>query len=167
MVTALIVGVLALGIGATSAIFSLADIVLFRELPVPQPEQVVRVFRVDEAGNPNNNLNFPAYVDLRENARSFSQIAAYSDWAPFNLAAPGQEPARVAGAVVSGEFFELFGVAPLLGRALRPSDDVDRGAHPVVVISEQAWRTRFGADPDVIGAEVRINTHPFTVVARS
>ena len=162
--TALIVGVLALGIGATTAIFSLADIVLFRELPVPQPEQVVRVFRTDEVGTPNNNLNFPAYADLRDNARSFSDIAAYADWTPFNLAAPGQEPARVAGAVVSGGFFEVFDVAPLLGRTLLPSDDLERGAHPVVVLSEQAWRARFGADPGVVGAEIRINTHPFTVV---
>ena len=73
-----------------------------------------------------NNLNFPAYADLRDNARSFSDIATYADWAPFNLAAPGQEPARVAGAVVSGGYFELFGVAPLLGRTLLPSDDRER-----------------------------------------
>ncbi|MEX0900306.1 MAG: ABC transporter permease [Gammaproteobacteria bacterium] len=160
----LIVGVLALGIGATSAIFSLSDAVLFRSLPVEEPAEVVRVFRVDEAGVPNNNMNFPAYVDLRDGAKSFAQVAAYQDWAPFNLGVMGEEPARVSGAVVSGEFFNLFGVPALLGRTLVPSDDVDRGGHPVAVLSERLWRNRFGADEDVVGREITINTHPFTVV---
>jgi hypothetical protein len=161
---ALVVGVLALGIGATTAIFSLTDAVLFRPLPIAEPDRVVRIFRVDEVGNPNNNMNFPAIADLRDHSASFSQVAAYQDWAPFNLAVSGQEPARVAGAVVTGDYFNLFGVPPLLGRYFLPSDDVERGGHPVVVLSEMTWRSRFGADPDVVGTEVQINTHPFTVV---
>lgn len=160
----LIVGVLASGIGATSAIFSLTDALLFRPLPVAEPERVVRIFRVDESGKPNNNMNFPAYADLRDHASSFSHIAAYTDNAPFNLAIGNGEPVRAAGAVVTGEYFNLFGVAPLLGRHLLPSDDLERAAHPVAVLSEQAWRSRFNADPGVIGREIRINTHPFTVV---
>lgn len=160
----LIVGVLALGIGATTAIFSLTDAVLFRPLAVAEPARVFRIFRVDEAGNPNNNLAFTSYSDLRDNASSFSHIAAYQDWAPFNLAAAGQAPLRVSGAVVTGDYFNLFGVSPLLGRYLLPSDDVDRGGHPVVVISESLWRRQFGATPDILGTQVTINTHPFTVI---
>lgn len=162
--TTLVIGVLALGIGATTAIFSLTDAVLFRPLPIVEPDRVVRIFQVDEAGAVAGNLRFPSYTDLRDNASSFSQIAAYTDWAPFNLSVPGQDPARVAGAVVTGDFFNLFGVQPLLGRYLLPSDDVERGGHPVTVLSEQVWRTQFNADPDIVGKSVHINTHPFTVV---
>ncbi len=162
--TALVVGVLALGIGATTAIFSITDAVLFRPLPIEEPERVVRVFRVDQAGQPNNNLAFPSFADLRDHAASFSHVAAYQDWAPFNMALPGHEPARVAGAVVTGGFFELFAVPPLLGRYLLPSDDVDRGGHPLVVLGERVWRSHYGADPDIIGRTLTINTHPFTVI---
>lgn len=162
--TTLVIGVLALGIGATTAIFSLTDAVLFRPLSFHESERVVRIFRVDEAGNPNNNMNFPAIADLRDHASSFSHVAAYQDWAPFNLAVPGQEAARVSGAVVTGVYFELFRVQPLLGRYLQASDDVERGGHPVVVLGEKAWRTHFGADPGIVGRAVTINTHPFTVI---
>lgn len=160
----LIVAVPALGIGATTAIFSLTDAVLFRPLPIHEPERVVRIFRVDETGRPNNNLTFPHITDLREHASSFSHISAYTDWAPFNLATPGHEPARVSGAVVTGDYFNLFGVPPLLGRYLLPGDDVERGGHPVTVLSERIWRSQFGADPRILGKTVHINTHPFTVV---
>ena len=159
----LIVAVLGLGIGATTAIFSITDQVLFRGLPVADPDRLVRVFRVDETGKPNNNLSYPAISDLF-GLDAFSHVAGYTDWAPFNLAASGQEPARVGGAVVSGEYFEAFGVQPLVGRYLLPSDDVERAGHPVVVLSERAWRGQFGADPAIVGKPVAINTHPFTVV---
>lgn len=161
---ALVVGVMALGIGATTAIFSLTDVVLFRSLPVAEPERVMRIFRVDESGRPAGSMNFPAYADLRDHATGFSHVAAYVGWASFNLGVSGQEPVRIVGGVATGEFFELLGVSPLLGRYLLPSDDIDRGAHPVLVIGEQVWRRHFNADPDVVGTEVRINTHPFTVV---
>ncbi|HRQ65296.1 MAG TPA: ADOP family duplicated permease, partial [Xanthomonadaceae bacterium] len=160
----LVVGVLALGIGAATAIFSLTDAVLFRSLPIHAPERVVRVFRVDEHGMPQMNLAFPNFVDLRDGMSSFSHVAAYQDWSPFNLAGAGLEPARVAGAVVTGEYFNLFGVPPLLGRTLLPADDGERGAHAVVVLGERLWRSRFGADPGILGRSITINTYPFTVV---
>lgn len=162
--SALVIGVLALGIGATTAIFSLTDAVLFRPLPIAEPDRVVRIFRVDETGRPDNNLSFPHVADLRDNASSFSHIAAYMDWGVFNIARAGHEPQRVPGAIVTGDYFNLLGVQPILGRHLLPSDDIDRGAHPVTVLSERLWRTHFGADPGIVGAEVMINTHPYTVV---
>lgn len=160
----LVVGVLALGIGATTAIFSLTDAALFRPLPIQEPEQVVRIFRVDEHGQPDNNLSYPHITDLRAHATSFSQIAAYMGWGVFSMAADGQDPQRVTGGVVNGEYFNLLGVPALLGRTLLPSDDEGRGANPVVVLSERAWRSQFGAVAGIIGMEVTINTHPFTVV---
>ena len=160
----LVVGVLALGIGATTAIFSLTDAVLFRPLPIAEPDRVVRIFRVDESGRPDNNLSYPHYTDLRDNVSGFSHVAAYMDWAAFNLATHGSEPTRVSGAVVGGDYFNLLGIQPLLGRHLLPSDDLKRGGHPVVVIRENVWRNLFGADLEVIGREVRINTRPFTVI---
>jgi putative ABC transport system permease protein len=162
--SALVIMLLALGIGATTAMFSLTDAVLFRSLPIAEPDRVVRIFRIDTAGRPSGNVSHPVFADLRERAASFSQVAAYVGWAPFNLSRADSEPVRLVGSVVTGDYFNLLGVAPLLGRPLLPADDVERGAHPVLVISEQTWRRHFDADPDIVGREVRINTHPFTVV---
>uniref|UniRef100_Q01NG5 Permease n=1 Tax=Solibacter usitatus (strain Ellin6076) TaxID=234267 RepID=Q01NG5_SOLUE len=143
---------LALGIGANTAIFGLVDAVLLRILPVRDPGRLVFVQNVGTQGQ-NGGPPYPCFELLRDRARSFETVAAFS---PSNMEVVldhGRE--QVRGVWVSGNFYSLLGVKPLLGRALSPSDDetVGRGGPdgPVAVISRAYWLQRFGGDPGVIG----------------
>lgn len=159
----LLVGVLALGIGPTTALYSLVDAVLFRPLPVPQPETLVRLFRVDERGRPAGNLSFPLFEDIQNRIESFESVAAFS-LGPFNVVVGSAPAARVMGAATTGDYFNVYSVPPLHGRLLLPDDDQVRGGHPVAVVSEGFWRNHMGGDPSAVGTIVRINNHPLEVV---
>ena len=158
--TAIAVLTLALGIGANAAIFSLVNAVLLRPLPYANPAQLVDVSEA-KAGVVGAGVSYPAFVELRDHSRAFTSVAGLAGHA-LTLTGHG-EPADVSTLAVTPEFFSLFGTKPLLGRALSPQDGI-RGAAPVVVLSEQLWRSRFGADPGIAGTSITLDQRAFTVV---
>jgi predicted permease len=151
---------LALGIGANTAIFTLLDKVLIRSLPVEQPQQLV-VFAKDASGAPVS-FSYPMFAELRTHDQSLSGVAAYTQQ-PFSLS-DGSRTDRVIGQIVSGNFFEVLGLRPALGRFFLPVEDHTPGSHPVTVISYGLWQRRFGADPAVIGKTINLNAYQYTVV---
>jgi predicted permease len=155
-----------LGVGANAAIFSLVNQALFRFLPVTEPERLVLLnwngLFVGPGWGSSNLMSYPFYRDLRDETQVFDGVFGR---APFtvNVALEGSsEPASAE--IVTGSYFRVLGVRPSLGRLLDESDDQQPGAHPVVVVSHDFWRTRLGSRSDVIGRTVRINTHPMTIV---
>jgi putative ABC transport system permease protein len=160
--TAVAVIALGLGIGANSAIFSVANSLLLRPLPFKDPDKLVQVWETDlKRGNNSMSAAYPNFADWRNQNQVFERIAAYSD-RTFNLTG-GAEPERIQGAIISPDFFPLLGVKPLLGRVLLPEED-----HPnkvsSVVMSERLWRRRFNADPQVIGRTIKLDSESCTVV---
>ena len=160
---AAVVLILALGIGANSAIFSLVDAALFRGLPVDRPDELVRVFATTPDTRELGETSYPGYLDYRDNVSAFSGLAAFGTDIALHLASDARLPERVSGTVVSGNFFAVLGARPAAGRLIGPADD-ERGATPIAVISDPFWRRRFNADPGVVGTSIRINGFPFTVV---
>jgi predicted permease len=151
---------IALGTGATTAVFSGINALLLRPLSVHEPERLVDV--VEESGNvESGNFSYPGYLEL-------SRGMAAVDLALWNVGKyslrTGEGAVPVSGAVVTGNYFQLLGVRPARGRYLTPSDDDAASPHPVVVLSHGAWVRRFGADEGVIGRTLFLNAHPVTVV---
>jgi putative ABC transport system permease protein len=147
------VGVLALGIGANTAVFSIVDGTLLKPLPFPQPERLVRMWEAPSATTTNSTtaLNF---TELSRRLRTFEAFSAEAD---VNATAElNGEPIRLAGRVVSANHFEVFGIAPFLGRTFR-SDEDRPGANHVIVLSHAAWRQHFGADPSILSRDVRLD----------
>jgi predicted permease len=159
----LAVGLLAAGLAGNFALLGVLDAILFRQPPVAEPERLVRVVRTDAERSTYDNWSYPTADDLRRGATSFTDAAILADWRRFHVKVEGGESVRVQGSVVTANYFELLGVRPALGRLLAPADDADGGA-PVVVLSHDAWRTLFGADPGVVGRDVRLNGERLTVV---
>lgn len=149
---------LALGLGANVVVFGLLNAVLLRPLPIRAPGEVV--FVENSRGGPTQS--FPNYRDFRDRATTFAGLAA------FRIASMGvsrdASTEKVWGFLVTGNYFDLLGAQPRLGRLLSPTDDRMPGGSPVAVLSDAYWRTRFAADPQVVGRIVRINTRPYTVV---
>jgi putative ABC transport system permease protein len=158
--TAVAVLTLALGIGATTAIFGVIDAVLLKPLPYPEAERLVKLYGHDESGE--TYMISPAdYLEHYGKADSFERVAAYRE-SSFNLT--GQErPERVSGAVVSPDFFTVMAVNPRLGRAISAGQDAPGGAR-VVVLSYGLWQRRFGGDAGVLGQAVDLDGEPRTVV---
>jgi predicted permease len=158
--TLVAVATLALGIGATGALFSVVNGVLLRPLPYPEPEGLVRVAAVYEGRRVAvmSPLNF---LDTAAAARSFEHLAAF-DQGGYTLTGRG-EPVRLDGAEVSAPFFELLRVPPFLGRGFRAEEN-EPSRSKVVVLGHGLWRERFGGDPAVVGKDVTIDGEPRTVM---
>src|SRR5690606_18802193 len=137
---------LALGIGGTTAIFSVVNGVLLRPLPYPQPEEVMQIRHVDASGNSQLNVSFPNYVDLRDANRSFEAMGAYSAWS--RTVAAGSGAARIEAADVSEGFFDALGVLPMLGRQLLP-DEIGTPGAGVAIVSYGYWQNRLGGGADL------------------
>ena len=154
---------LALGIGANSALFSVLRSVLLRPLPYPNSSELIQVWSDHRArGRPEPEwLTPPDFTDWRDGNRTFAGMAAYQGWGP-DLTGSG-EPEALGGVSVSGNYFNVLGVAPALGRLLTLADD-DAGAERVIVLSDAVWRRRFGADPGILGKQLDLNAEPWTVV---
>jgi predicted permease len=153
---------LALAVGANSAIFSFADALLLRPLPVRNPASVLDVSSA-MPDNPLEGMSFPDYRDLRDKSSSFSGLAAYrldSVAVASNPAAPAQ--IRFAS-LVSDNFFAVAGVTPSVGRAFLP-DEAARSAQPVAMISYEFWQQNYAGEHSVIGGSVRVNGIVFTIV---
>ncbi|MCA1585652.1 MAG: ABC transporter permease [Acidobacteria bacterium] len=152
----------ALGIGATTAAFSLADHVFIKPLPFREPERLVKLWQ-DQSyrGFSRMELSPGNYRDWKAQATSFAGMAAYSEYSA-NLIGGG-DPARLDGCHVTGDLFAVLGVPPLLGRLLAPEDDQET-AGQTVVISERLWRERFGSRADVVGTTLTLNDVPRVVI---
>jgi putative ABC transport system permease protein len=160
---------LALGIGANTAIFTLLDQALLRALPVSHPEQLVRLHyfgantgRIDSfGGDAHDYFSYPMYRDLRDKNQVFSGALANVE---MQVGVQWNNQSDLAsGELVSGNYFDVLGVRPAMGRLLLPSDDV-QNSNPVVVLSFNYWNAHFAGDPRVINQTLYINGHPFTIV---
>jgi predicted permease len=157
--TAVAVLSLALGIGANTAIFSLADALLWRALPGTNNDGLFTLVRGDGDGP---TFSYPDYVDYRGRNRVFAGLAAYE---PITLAfGNGDRSAVVMGELVTSNFFEVLGAPMAQGRGFLSEEDRAPGAQPVVVVSHDFWRRGFGGDPQLVGKTVMFNRHSFTVV---
>ncbi len=156
---------LAFGIGANTAIFTIVDQLLVRALPVPTPEQLVKVLERGMLGDKiitNSSLSYPLYADYRDQNSVFAGLAGYSDLA-LSLSDGGQSE-RLSGLIVTGNYFEVLGVTSALGRTFLPEEDRTPGTHPVVVLSHGFWKRRFGGDPSIIGKNLALNGGSYTVI---
>jgi len=162
--TAFVVITLALGIGMTSATFSMVDALIFRPYPVPHPSNVVSL-----AGTTHDSaiedFSYREYMDIRDNTKSYDGVIAYADMQAVGYSAEtGVTPRVKGGMMVSGNFFQVLGVEPRLGRGFRADEDQVPGRNAVVVLGPDFWRHEFAADPAVVGRTIRLNGTPFTVI---
>ena len=157
--TAVAVLTLALGIGANTVVFSFVNALLLRPLPVEQPSELV--FLENEHYGPSQS--FPNYKDLRDHNRTFAGLVGYRI-SPMELETNAGAD-RIWGYLATGNYFDVLGVKPALGRFFQQSDDQHPGASPYAVLSYSAWQSRFAADPSIIGKTIRINRSPYTVLA--
>src|SRR2546428_5890072 len=161
---------LALGIGANTAVYSLTDQILLRALPVRRPSELVilrmpgpKSGRVEsDIDDGAQSFSYPFYKDLRDSPTCFSGLLARYP-IPLSVAGQGQTE-RAAGELVSGNYFEVLGVRPALGRLLTPEDDAAPGGSAVAVLSHGYWTRRFGAGSTVLNQSFVVNGHTLTVV---
>jgi predicted permease len=152
---------LALGIGATTAIFSVVNGVLLRPLPYAQSDRIVQLFAIGKSGQ-QGSLSEPNFYDWKAQTRGFSAMAQAS--ASGMITVNGlAEPVRARATTVSREFFTVFGPAPELGRVFT-DDELHRGAAPTAVVSDAFWRARLSADPRAVGRTITIGSRLVTIV---
>ena len=167
--TAIAVITLALGIGANTAIFSLMNQILLRQLPVKNPNELV-VLRapgpatghISSDGDSAESFSYPMYKGLRDNNTVFSGILARNNFSA-SVSNHGQTD-RASGELVSGNYFEVLGVQPAVGRVFSQDDDRVPGGQPVVMLSHSYWQRHFGGDPSVLNKVLLINNVEMTVV---
>ena len=155
--TAVAVLTLALGIGANTAVFSIVNALILRPLPVERPSELVFL----ENGRYGPSQSFPNYKDLRDRNQVLAGLVGYR-MAPMELETD-RGPERIWGYLATGNYFDLLGVKPAVGRFFNQSDDLHPGASPYAVLSYGAWQARFGGDPAIVGKIIRINRLPYTV----
>lgn len=155
---------LALGVAASTAIFSLADALLLRPRPgIAHPETLVDVGRTVR-GEGFDNFGYPLFVALRERNTSLTAMAAVRLEPGAMSLASGDSSERVFAGLVSGNYFDVLGTRPAAGRFFIPDEDGTPGAHPVIVLNHRFWTDRFQRDPSVIGTTLRLNGLPYTIV---
>src|SRR5947209_1494357 len=164
---ALVVMTLGLGIGANSAMFSLADALLLRPLPVFRPSEVVAL----STRSPNSPreysgaLSYRDYLDFRDNSKSFRGLAAFSDAISLGFSSrSGELPMLKGGLLVSGNVFRVMGVQLQLGRDFNSEEDRVPGRNAVVVLGNGFWHSQFGGDPSVLGRRILLNGVEFSVI---
>jgi putative ABC transport system permease protein len=172
--SAVVILVLALGIGATTAIFSVVNGVLLRPLPYPDPDRLMTVFLASERGSRTEGINTvtgPDYVEWRNQCHSCVEVAAHTGAQPGNLTG-GSEPDRVRVGRVTGSLFATLGVQPMLGRAFLPEEtgrllfnsDSAATGNTAVIVSYGLWQRRFGADPAIIDKTVKVEGDACAVI---
>ena len=158
---------LAVGIGANCAIFSFADALLLRPLPVARPGEVLTVgsrATIEAFGASSLGSSYRDYVDIRDRSKSFEGLAAFTYLTAGFATDPRAMPKLKMGMLVSRNLFTLMGVVPTIGRAFRPEEDEVPGRDAVVVLGRTMWEQEFGSDPAVLGRRVRINGNELTVI---
>ena len=160
--TLIAVASLAIGIGFNTALFTIVDAVLFKPLPVTTPARLVDVFTSDSTGTLEfSTSSYPDYLDLNAQNDVFDGVVGYSPmFASLNLDARSR---LAMGEIVTGNYFQVFGVGASLGRTILPSDDAP-GAPPVVMVSHRYWARELGSAPDAVGRSLRIRGSAYTIV---
>ena len=159
--SAVVVVALALGIGLNAMVFTLVNAVLIRGLPFPDSASLYMLaWRTQQGGGAA--VSYPDLVDWREQSRTFAGLAAFSGQS-FNISDDQALPEQARGARLTSNAFAVLGQQPLLGRDFRPEDE-RRGAEAVVILGHNIWRTRYGADPGVLGRTLRLNGGPATII---
>lgn len=158
--TAIVIGTLAIGIGANAAIFSVLKGVFLDPLPFPEPDRLTLIWHGDTDGSCCGPLSGPDFLDFREMSETFEDIAAMSS-GNTNLTGTG-DPEVVLGTRITPSMLSLLGVQPARGRAFSPDDEL--GDNRVVILSDRLWRNRLGADPDVVGSTIELNRESHTIV---
>ncbi len=168
--TAVAVGTLALGIGANTAIFSVINAFMLRMIPVKSPDQLVLLSLVEHSGTGYRySFSYPAYQRFQELKQDFAGILACTGGAfRLKMIVSGKESSgtveQVNGEGVSGNYFSVLGVPPVLGRPFTAADDRPPEGQPVTIISFDFWKRRFGLDPTVVGRNIALNGTPFTII---
>jgi macrolide transport system ATP-binding/permease protein len=159
---------LAIGIGANTAVFTLFNAFVLKPLPVPAPNELVHVKRLDALRRRQNLLSYLDFRELQERNRTFSGLAAYNKVALRPETRLGATPLSVTdfvgGLLVTGDYFRILGAVPALGHLFTEADDQVFGRHPVAVLGWRYWQRAYGADPEIVGRTVRLQGQPFTVV---
>jgi putative ABC transport system permease protein len=159
--TAVAIITLALGIGANTAIFSVVDAVLIRDLPYKNPRRLVLLWGDEQKGSARDQLSYTDIDDYRTESRSFENVVAFADWSATFTGADGA--ARIPGVQVSDGYFSLMGGTPLLGRGFLPEEQID-GKDQVIVLTYGLWQSRFGGDPQVVGKQANLSGKQYTIV---
>ncbi|HVZ24226.1 MAG TPA: ABC transporter permease [Vicinamibacterales bacterium] len=159
--TAMAVIVLALGIGATNAVFTIVNAVLIRNLPLPRPEQIMFVGTRDTQGR-TLGVSLRDFEDWKAASRTFAGLSFIFSGS-FNIGDEGLLPEQIPGCYVSANLFKTLGVSPVLGRDFAASEDTP-GAPLVVLISDTVWKQRYGGDPAIVGKTIRLSTNPGTII---
>ena len=159
--TSIAILTIALGIGATTSIFSIVKAVLLDALPYRKPMQLVTLAETSSADSTGVNVSFGAVEDWKVRQHSFESIAIYRSWTPTLLS--GDSPSLVLGQRVTQNFFPMLGVRPAFGRAFRPEDDHANSWH-VLLLSHPFWIRQFGGDPNVVGRKIILDRLPFEIV---
>jgi predicted permease len=161
-VTAVAVLTLALGIGANAAIFSGVSAFILRPLPVPDPQQLVRPVELSEDRGIADEISYPDFVDYRNQSTVFEAMTA-EDMLQVALDSDSQSDV-IWGQSVSGSYFDVVRIKPIMGRVFLPEEDNAAGAHPVVVMSHGLWQRRFGSDPNIVGKTIRLSNRGYEVI---
>jgi putative ABC transport system permease protein len=151
---------MALGIGANTAIFSVVNAILLRPLPYPDAERLVRIWET-QPDLEKAPLAPGDFLDWKQQNQSFQQMTAFRSQS-FNFI-EGQEPERIRGARVSANFFSVLGIQPALGRSFTEDED-QPGHNKVLVLSDELWHRRFGADPNIVGKTTLVNDQSYTII---
>src|SRR6266511_2532328 len=162
---------LALGIGVNTTILSVVNGSVLRPLPVEKPDELVKLFRENKKdGEVWGAIAYANYADLRDQNKTLSGLLAskntsvgISDGVGHN-SGDGARAEVVFGELVSGNYFDVLGVKPILGRGFLPEEDQTPGSHPVAILNYSCWQGRFGADPSIVGKTISLNNHTFNVV---
>jgi predicted permease len=160
--TAVAVLTLALGVGANTAIFSVANGVFQRGLPAREPGRLVGLLFHQERSAPQTGFSFPDFKDIGERASSFSGLFAYR--IELDGLQEGSHAEQLLTSFVTGEYFTTLGLKPVVGRLILPAEGGVPGSDPVMVLGYSYWKDRFGADPSVVGKQVRVDNHAVTIV---
>jgi len=162
----LVIAILGLGVAVNAVMFSVVNAVVVQPLPFPDAQRLVRVWHVPPPAQFPGSTRFsvsPAnYLDWHAQNSVFERMAIYTEGGA-TLTGPGQQPEAIPEEIVSAEFFDVLGMKPLLGRLFRPGDD-QSGTDDVVIIRESLWRTRYGADPALVGRSIIVDGRPRTVI---
>jgi putative ABC transport system permease protein len=153
---------LAIGIGATTAIFSAVNAVVLQPLPFSQPDRLVRVYSSSPSTTVSDEVSPKTFAVWHRESRSFAHMAAI-ETRSFTFADGDQLPQQAVGIRTNADYFPMFGVAPILGRTFAADEDVP-GRNRVAVLSHRFWTGRFGGDSTVVGRTVRLNALPFVVI---
>jgi len=146
---------IALGIGVNTTIFSFVNAALLRPLPVPRPQQLVRLWD-------GSATSYPDYAAYRDEAKVFAGLAAYTQRS-MSLTI-GDETERIWGEIVTGNYFDVLATPPAQGRGFLPEEDRTPGTHPVAVISDGFWKRRFNSDKEIIGKTILLSNQSFTII---